>query len=107
MNFKPDLAELILSGRKTQTRRLVRGDEPCRYVAGKDYAVCPGRGKHAIGRIAVHNVALERVIEISETDAYCEGFRSTAEFFDRWSALYGDDADMQAFVWVIRFTLLT
>jgi len=39
--------KLILQGKKIVTRRL----KPC--VVGKDYAVCPGRGKFQVCRIKV------------------------------------------------------
>lgn len=68
MQFKPDLAKLIIEGKKTQTRRIVKpGQEWEKYYAtgapvrdavitngrevyrvGNTYAVCPGRGKRAL-----------------------------------------------------------
>jgi hypothetical protein len=57
MNFRPELAEKVMAGEKTVTRRLV-SDNPrspwyvggCSLNVGQDYAVCPGRGKDAIRR---------------------------------------------------------
>jgi hypothetical protein len=91
MIFKPELAQAILDGRKTQTRRLVTGntkwDSPqkdrvvhvsypthwTKWEVGKDYAVCPGRGKKAVGRIRITGIRRERLKQISHNDAVAEG----------------------------------
>ena len=62
MIFKPELAEKVLAGEKTETRRVVKdGEVECRYVPGRDYAVQPGRGKRAIGRIYITDVRREKL----------------------------------------------
>lgn len=128
MIFKKELAEKILSGEKSQTRRLVHpedceeyfsippeyGHRLCgeiyavvyprisrattceydavRYAVGKTYAVCPGRGKPAIGRIRITAIEREDVRDISEEDAIAEGFRDwgTARwgFWCTWAGIY-------------------
>ena len=104
MLFKPELAQLILTGLKTQTRRLVQpSDHPFRDAEsgailwitrltkrgwqmcygradsrGIDYAVCPGRGKRQVGRIRIIQIRLERLQDISEEDALAEGLRTVS-----------------------------
>lgn len=89
MIFKPDLAALVLEGRKTQTRRPANGIDPCRYVVGRTYAVQPGRGEKALGRVLILSVTRVPVVPISAEDAAAEGFRSPAMFYVRWDDLYG------------------
>ena len=91
----------VLDGTKTQTRRPVKDDEKliggdvgksmwvhsgahnaamqqiiaprARFVTGKTYAVQPGRGKKAVGRIRVTKIRRQRLGEISEEDCMHEG----------------------------------
>ena len=88
MIFTPTLARAVADGRKTQTRRIVKGDKPCRYKEGHDYAVQPGRGKQAITRLKVLEVREEPVGQVSHHDAKAEGFRNTAAFKAYWVRLY-------------------
>lgn len=97
MIFRPELARLILAGKKTQTRRIIKPDEDeCRYQPGRTYAVQPGRGKEEIGRIAVTAVRDELLDSITFEDAREEGFRTRAEFARYWLHLH-DSA------WLDRF----
>lgn len=90
--------ELVLSGRKTQTRRLRRP----RVVVGRSYAVQPGRGKRSLGRIIVASVWQERLGDLSLEDARAEGYRSREEFFEVWRRIHGL-FDPAAEVWVVEF----
>ena len=71
--------QLILEGRKTQTRRIATGDPP-RWAIARTYAVQPGRGKKSVARIRVVEISKERLGDISEADVRAEGFRNKAEF---------------------------
>jgi uncharacterized protein YhfF len=89
MLFKPELCEKILKGEKTQTRRIKKSGERfvdylpggkavfterrTKWVVGQTYAICPGRGKPAVGRIRLLDIREERVKDISEADAIVEG----------------------------------
>ncbi len=105
MIFHPDLAAKVLDGTKTQTRRrsYPYNDGPCRYEVGRDYAVQPGRGKRAVGRILVTDVRCEGIGFLTEDDARREGFEDCATFYERWRQMYGA---VDGFVWVITFELV-
>ncbi len=90
--------QAVLDGRKTQTRRIKKGDEwaanwrgrnvefrggeiavicvgfgRAKWQVGRTYALQPGRGQPAIGRIRIVRIRRERVQDISEEDALAEG----------------------------------
>lgn len=110
MIFRPQFVELVLAGRKTQTRRPVKFThnwrtlvvKPCAYAVGKTYAVQPGRGKHAVARIRVLEVTRVPVNPIDARDAVAEGFASREAFLDWWRDFYGDTVGD---CWRIRFEL--
>lgn len=109
MNFRPELAAKVMAGEKTVTRRLVSDNprspwwvEKCGLQVGKTYAVCPGRGKHAIGRVEITRVSRVRLDLLTPSAALKEGFRSPAEFKTAWKAINGN-YDMLALVWRVEF----
>lgn len=104
MIFGFDMADKVLTGLKTETRRRGRGDSPCRYVAGRDYAVQRGRGMHSEGRVRVSYVRREALGEIDNAGARREGFADRAAFFRYWAELHGH-VNMAERVWVIAFRL--
>ena len=82
--------EKVMDGSKTQTRRLVKdGDfslgwpmmcvfsgakgDRLRFRENQTYAVQPGRGKKAVGRIGIIKIRREKLQEISEEDCRAEG----------------------------------
>ena len=94
MLFKPYLVEAILRGKKTQTRRLkkpthsvvlhdnriiavyskiTRQSNRLLWRVENTYAVQPGRGKKAIGRLHLLSIRHERLQDITEDDAAAEG----------------------------------
>lgn len=89
MNFKPALCQQVLAGCKTVTRRPVNGRTACPYQAGRDYAVCPGRGKRQLARIVVRSVRTEPVGVLTDGEAQLEGFADREEFIAYWRTLYG------------------
>lgn len=115
--------EKVLSGEKTQTRRIVKpgdylvntGFAVCRntgqreridergnwdvkhipvYEIGKQYAVQPGRGKAAVGRIQITNIRREDVRYISDADVKAEGFDGLGfdiryfNFMQTWAGMH-------------------
>lgn len=107
--------QAVLSGRKTQTRRvwtrddrldlvtnpLLRIWQPFRgqhvltnagrlkYATGNTYAVQPGRGKRAVGRIRVTGLRIEGLQSITEAGARAEGVNSVEEFRTLWDKIHG------------------
>ena len=99
----------VLSGKKTQTRRIVKpGDEyfpkdlsaPTAimrkghssyrlvFEIGKTYAVQGGRKHRASGRIRITGLRLDDAREIVDADVLAEGFASTADFLATWVSMH-------------------
>jgi hypothetical protein len=104
MNFRPELAEKVMAGEKTVTRRLVSENprspwwrEGCSLKVGQDYAVCPGRGKVAIGRVRVTSILTGPLDWLTVAEAANEGFATVAAFEEAWRAINGG-YDPQALV---------
>lgn len=96
MNFRPKLADDVMGGTKTVTRRIAT-DNPravwfrggCKIKPGRDYAVTPGRSKHAIGRVVVTSTTLEPLGHLDDAEAQREGFTSAAEFEKGFAEING------------------
>lgn len=115
MIFRPELAQAILEGRKTVTRRVVSTNprspwaaEGCTLRPGGEYAVQPGRGVHAIGRVEVVSVTREAfdLVAVSPEEARREGFATWAKFATAWVALHPRHGRRFADVWRIEFRLV-
>jgi hypothetical protein len=113
--FKPELAEAVLEGRKTVTRRLVRTDNPrspwsperAPQLVGRRRAVVPGRGKHGIGFVTVRNVRRERnfdPLNLTSTGARLEGFASPEDMLAAWASLGNP---VPADVWRVEFEVVS
>ncbi len=84
MIFKKEFMPLILSGRKTQTRRT-----PSRLLkVGKVYSIQVSRTKSTGYYIKVTRRYLESLGEVTEEEAHLEGFDSLAEFKQKWITIY-------------------
>ena len=113
MNFQPELAAKVMAGEKTVTRRLVSlnprspwSRERCSLVVGRDYAVCPGRGKNAIGRVRIVSVEqLHLGQRMTTAEARAEGFSSRAEFKSAWIDINGEWSD-GVLVWRVEMETL-
>jgi hypothetical protein len=96
----------VLSGEKTQTRRIRKNNHAGSFTdgtyfavyntvtgyptwqVGRDYAVQPGRGKAQVARIRITGVRLEDVREISDGDVKAEGFETASDFFITWCKMH-------------------
>lgn len=119
----------VLNGTKTQTRRLVKPytsylkyteadgetinavlqNNREQWRVGKTYAVQPGRGQKAIGRIRITGIRQERLQDIIIDDVRAEGFASTYHFSKQWEAIHtsrGERWEDDPPVWVIEFELV-
>lgn len=111
--FRPELAEKVMNGSKTVTRRLVSDNprspwfrEECKFQPGRSYAIQPGRGKNAIGRATVESVRREPLGRITEAEARLEGFASLAEFVGTFGQINGG-FDCDAEVWRVELRAVT
>ena len=87
MNFTVENAAKVLRGEKTMTCR-----RTCKYKVGRTYAVCPGRGKKAVGRIEVLDIRyFKRAIGavFRKHLAEMEGFPSIAAWQREYVRLCG------------------
>lgn len=113
MNFSPELARKVMAGEKTVTRRATSTNErspwwfeKCSLVVGRDYAVCPGRGKNAIGRIEILSVRLERLaLALVTPEPYLEGFQLANGFRRVWESMHGT-FDPDELVWRVQFKVV-
>ena len=128
MIFKNELCQKVLDGTKTQTRRLVKDDDfvvdwpmVCvfrKYKSGngsrlafrenQTYAVQPGRGKHAVGRIGIVRIRKQALNAITHDDARAEGVgRSIAAFAELWDSIHpkGKRWKDNPEVWVLDFEM--
>ena len=113
MNFRPELAAKVMAGDKTVTRRLVSTNPRspwyqggCSLKVGQDYAVCPGRGKNAIGRIRVTRVERMQLGVLSDDEARREGCADSADFHRVLDDINGP-VPASALVWRIAFEVVT
>lgn len=113
MNFRPELAAAVMAGEKTVTRRLT-SENPrspwyrhgCSLVVGRDYAVCPGRGKNAIGRVRVISIGIAALGHLTDLEAQREGFDGAFAFEKAWRDINGG-YDKRVLVWRIAFEVVT
>jgi hypothetical protein len=108
----------VLSGDKTQTRRLAKPGERLlvadaytllkyasgrrKYRTGQTYAVQPGRGQSGIARVLITGIRQQDVRLISDEDVQAEGFAARADFVDLWREMHGENYH----AWVIEFELV-
>ena len=115
----------VLSGHKTQTRRLVRDSDRLwtiehedrapekvllrgnrtKWRTGRNYAVQPGRNQKAVARIRLLDIRYQFLGHISEEEARAEGYASLAEFIETWKMIHGH-FDREQPVWVLEFRLM-
>lgn len=113
MNFKPELAERVMRGEKTVTRRLVSSNPRspwfeggCSLKVGHTYAVCPGRGKNAIGRVRIVSVDKRHLGQgLTTAEARAEGFADRGEFRSAWTEINGSWSD-GVLVWRVEFAVV-
>lgn len=113
MNFQPELAEKVMRGEKTVTRRLVSDNprspwwqERTWYQPGKVFTVNPGRGKPNIGRARVKSARLIRLSVPSLGETHAEGFATMHEFRKAFAAINGR-YDQNAKVWRVEFEVVS
>ena len=126
ITFKPQMIDAIRAGRKTQTRRIKKGDKP-RYKVGESLTLKASRfSRNGFGQIQIGGVRSERLQDITNADAYAEGIMCTVTvgeyrkgldahgcdwlkfaFRQLWDSIHGDGAwNLNPEVWVYEFEVV-
>ena len=101
MMFKRELLDLVISGKKTQTRRLHKRV----LKEGRIYALKRSWIKSTGDYIKITKVARQRLGEVTEEEAEKEGFNSLEEFRNAWVRINGSwDPDMEVVVYDFKLT---
>ena len=87
MLFRKKHIELILAGRKTQTRRLP--GKSANYHVGRVYSIRDVWFRKAQGHILITRKFRQRLGEISPEDFRKEGYSSLEEFHEAWKEING------------------
>jgi hypothetical protein len=96
MIFRPELADKIVAGTKTATRRLPTNNpgspwfkDRCSYKPGQVFTINPGRGKVRVAEARVTRIFKQLLAEVTDQDAVAEGFASLEEFLDAFRSING------------------
>jgi uncharacterized protein YhfF len=108
VNFRPELAAMVMAGTKTVTRRVMSSNPRspwfeggCKLVVGRDYAVCPGRGREQLGRVRCIGVSASTMGAVDDAEARREGCADAAAFRALIERIHGSfDPDLK--VWRIE-----
>jgi len=90
MLFKKKHIEMILAGRKTQTRRLP--GKSANYSMGRVYAIRDSWFSKAQGFILITRKFKQRLGEISLEDIRREGYNTLEEFRKAWEEIHGHES---------------
>ena len=96
--FKPYHVPLILSGRKTQTRRLGKK----RWIVGAVHQAKVSYMAKPFASIKVKMLWKEKLGQINHVGAIAEGYDDVNAYLEAFEKIYGA-ADMQQEVWVLDF----
>ncbi len=102
--FKPEHVDMILEGRKTQTRRTgkrrwkVGSTHQCRLkMLDKD---------SCFATVGIKAVREEPFMDVSDEDAVREGYANAEQFIAKFREIYGDEPT-RGDVWVVDFALVS
>jgi len=105
MLFKRRHIELILAGRKTQTRRLP--DKSANYHVGRVYGIRDRWFSKPEAHILITRKFRQRLGEISLEDVGKEGYSSLEEFRRAWEEVHGPGSwDSNSIVAVYEFKVV-
>jgi hypothetical protein len=100
--FKRNLILMVLSGVKTQTRRIhQRG-----WVIGHTYKIKDTYYCKGLGTIKITRAFKQRLGDISEQDVQKEGFKDRAEFIQTWIKINKGAWNPDVIVTAYEFTLV-
>jgi len=110
--FRSELAEAILRGEKTATRRKMSDNprspwyrERCAYKRGQVFTINPGRGVTRVGEARVLRAYKQAPLYISGKQARQEGFASSKAFHEAFAEI-NPGVDLTEPVWVVEFELV-
>jgi hypothetical protein len=103
LSFKPDHVEKILSGAKTQTRRLWLR---CRVRVGAIHPCVTRRFGAPFARVRITAVRQEPLTAISDDDVLREGYEDRAAYLLALENIYGMPLKPDVLVWVVDFELV-
>ena len=105
MMFDKFCVDKILEGKKTVTRRLLKGRQPARV--GKIHKLKIDRTKKTYGLILITDCYLEAIKNIDDKEAKKEGFETRKEYLNYFMNINNIDIlDDHDLVWRIEFELL-
>jgi hypothetical protein len=105
--FREEHVEPILSGRKTQTRRL--GNK--RWNVGAKHA-CYTRppftrgGSEPFARVRILNVRRQALGEMSRAEVLAEGYRTWPEYMAALARIHGRELEPEDEVWAVTFAVV-
>lgn len=102
--FKQEHVPMILSGRKTQTRR--KWKKPRAKVGSIHQAKTGFKKDDTFALIRITGIRHEAMGDISDEDVYREGYDSREAFADIWRRIHGTDPDPTEVVTVIDFEVV-
>ena len=100
--FKRHLIHLILSGAKTQTRRIHQRQ----WKVGNTYKIKDTYYCKGLGTIKITRCFKQRLGDISEQDLQKEGFKDRAEFMQAWIRINKGAWNPNVIVTVYEFILV-
>ena len=102
--FDKQTLEMILKGKKTQTRRL-RKDDNRPAVPGNIHKLKIDRSQKTYGYIEI--LSCEKAVfgDITQKDAREEGFKDIEEYTEYFKSVNGD-VNKSTPIWVIKFKLV-
>ena len=106
MLFKPEHVPLILSGRKTQTRRL--GKKRWNVGAIHQCQTKMLRNDSVFAHVRILDVSRsDPIASLSDEAVYAEGYDEWRDFWSVWCAINGGGSSPSATPWVVEFELVT
>lgn len=78
MQFKREMADLVLAGKKTQTRRV----RPARHKVGSIQPVQCGYRDKARGHIRILRIKYQALRNVTQAEVEAEGFESIGAFWE-------------------------
>lgn len=100
MIFTKDHLQLIIEGKKWQTRRLGN----CRWRIGSIHSIRTSRFEKGQNFVEILDVTRERLSDIDDQDAEAEGGYTPGQFVDGFCEMHEKrSCNSDTFVWVVSF----